>query len=128
MKARADLLDHLSPRATSDPAVWLAVTGCIAADDGHVSPSLAQQIAHVADCPACQAWLDVVDPGRVTAREKAQKYCCAHMQGAVNGDEGTRFSFAMFRNEDPCWRINDDYAFARFCPWCGKALPAGPFE
>jgi len=26
----------------------------------------------------------------------------------VDGDDGTKFSFEMFRNEDPCWCINDD--------------------
>jgi hypothetical protein len=108
MKARVDLLDHLYPRDTGDSTVWLAVSGCIEADDESFSPLITQQIIH--------------------ARERAEKYCCAQMQGAVDGDDGTKFSFEMFRNEDPCWCINDDYAFARFCPWCGKELPDGSFE
>jgi len=128
MKARADLLDHLSPRDTGDSAVWLAVSGCIEADDESFSPLITQQIIHVANCQSCQKWLDFIDPSRITARERAEKYCCAQMQEAVDGDDGTKFSFEMFRNEDPCWCINDDYTFARFCPWCGKELPDGSFQ
>jgi hypothetical protein len=128
MKARADLLDHLSPRDTGDSAAWLAVSGCIEADDENFSPLITQQIIHVANCQSCQKWLDFIDPSRITAIERAEKYCCAQMQGAVNGDDGTKFSFEMFRNEDPSWCINGDYAFARFCPWCGKELPDRSFE
>lgn len=128
MKVRADLLHYLYPPDTSDSLVWLAVGGDIEADDENFSPLVARQINHVANCVACQKWLDTINPGRVTARETAAKYCCAHMQGAVNDNDRTKFSFEMFRNEEPCWRINDDYAFAQFCPWCGQALPCGPFE
>lgn len=128
MKARADLLDHLSPRDTGESAVWLAASGCIETDDENFSPLIMQQIIHVASCRSCQKWLDFIDLSRITARERAEKYCCAQMQGAVAGDNGTKFSFEMFRNEDPCWCINDDYAFARFCSWCGKELPDGSFE
>ena len=128
MEARADLLEHLSPRDTGDSAVWLAVSGGIAADDDNFSPLITQQIIHVANCQSCQKWLDFIDPSRITARERAEKYCCAQLHGAVDGDDGTKFSFEMFRNEDPCWCINDDYAFARFCPWCGNELPNRSFE
>lgn len=128
MKAQTDLLERLSASDPSNADVWLAVSGCIEADDEHFSPLIAQAINHVANCPACQNFLDSIDPSRITARERAKKYCCAHMHGAVDGDGGTKFSFAMFRNENACWCINDDYAFARFCPWCGKVLPDGPFE
>lgn len=128
LKARADLVDHLSACDPSNSEIWLAVSGCIEPDAENFSPLIAQQITHVANCRSCQQWLDLIDPGRVTARVKASKYCCAQMQDAVNGGQGTKFSFEMFRNEEPCWRINDDYAFARFCLWCGKPLPAGAFE
>ena len=127
MEARADFLDHLSAGDVSNSAIWLAVSGCIEADDKSFSPLITQQITHIANCRSCQNWLDFIDPNRITARERAKKYCCAHMQGAIESDIGTTFSFALFRNVDPCWCINDDYAFARFCPWCGKVLPAGSF-
>ena len=128
MEARDDLLGRLSARDPGNSDIWLAVTGCIEPDDDNFSPLITQQITHIANCPSCQKWLDSIDPGRITARERAKKYCCAQMQGAVNADAGTKFSFEMFRNEDPCWCINDEYVFARFCPWCGKALPTGAFE
>ena len=127
MKARADLLDHLSASDSSDSAIWLAVSGCIEANNEDFSPLITQQIIHIANCRSCQKWLDFIDPSRINARELAKKYCCAYMQGAVDGNTRTTFSFTLFRNEDPCWCINDDYAFARFCPWCGKVLPAGSF-
>ena len=127
MKARADLLDHLSASDSSNSAIWLAVSGRIEANNEDFSPLITQQINHIANCRSCQKWLDLINPSRINARELAKKYCCAHMQGAVDGDNGTTFSFALFRNEDPCLCINDDYVFARFCPWCGKVLPAGSF-
>lgn len=108
MKARADLLERLSGCDPNNSEVWLAVSGCIEADDENFSPVIVQAINHVANCPPCQNCLDSIDPSRITARERAKKYCFAQMDGAVDGDGGTKFSFEMFRNEDACWRINDD--------------------
>lgn len=48
MEARADLLDRLSARDPGNSDIWLAVTGCIEADDENFSPLLAQQITHIA--------------------------------------------------------------------------------
>jgi hypothetical protein len=39
-----------------------------------------------------------------------------------------RFAWSMSRGE-PCWLINDDWSFAKYCPWCGTKLPEdGVFE
>jgi hypothetical protein len=83
MKARVDLLDHLYPRDTGDSAVWLAVSGCIEADDENFSPLITQQIIHVANCQSCQKCLDFIDPSRITARERAEKQA-AHGIGGVH--------------------------------------------
>ena len=56
MKARTTLLVHLSPLGTGNSAVWLAVRGCIKADDENFSPLITQQITHVANCRSCQKW------------------------------------------------------------------------
>jgi len=86
-------------------------------------------VAHVAECNACQSWLDELYPVRVQAREKLAKYCCAWMMDAVSNPEAeVRFAFTLFRGEDPCWCINDNYVFANFCPWCGGKLPQRPIE
>jgi hypothetical protein len=43
-------------------------------------------------------------------------------------ERGTpRFSFFLFRDEDPCWQIDGQNAFAVYCPWCGRKLPNAPF-
>jgi hypothetical protein len=91
MKARADLLDHQSPRDTGDSAIWLAVTGSIGADDENFSPFITQQIIYDATCRACQKWLNCIDPSRITARERTEKYCYAQMREAVDGDNETTF-------------------------------------
>ena len=86
-------------------------------------------VGHVAECGLCQAWLDGIYPIRVEAREKFAKYCCAAMLAAVNNPQTEiRFTFTLFRGEDPCWCINDSIVFARFCPWCGCELPQRSFE
>jgi len=86
-------------------------------------------VAHVAECSLCQTWLDELYPIRVELREKLAKYCCASMLDAASNPESeARFTFALFRGEDPCWCINDNLVFAKFCPWCGCKLPQRPFE
>jgi len=38
-----------------------------------------------------------------------------------------RFSFELYRGEDPCWKIDEKLVFASYCPWCGRKLPNKPF-
>jgi hypothetical protein len=70
-------------------------------------------------------------PEQTYRRQARQaRYCCAGMFCAVEEHESRqtpRFSFAMFRDEDPCWQIDGQNAFAVYCPWCGTKLPDGPF-
>lgn len=112
----------------------MALDGMIEIDEGCLGNSKAENAArHVESCAACTAWLDEFYPNRAASRaareQREQIYCCTSMSFAVRDKEAqTRFSFVMFRGEDPCWRINDDYSFARFCPWCGQHLPDGPFQ
>lgn len=86
-------------------------------------------VGHIAKCSLCQAWLDDIYPMRIEAREKLAKYCCATMLDAVRNPQAeARFTFTLFRGEDPCWCINDSVVFVRFCPWCGCELPQRSFE
>jgi hypothetical protein len=39
-----------------------------------------------------------------------------------------RMRFGTLRDDEPCWFIEERYAFARFCPWCGTKLPEHSFE
>lgn len=70
------------------------------------------------------------NPRPKTDRERrVNLYCCPGMFYAVaeSASQETKLSFTFFRG-DPCWCINDDYAFIKFCPWCGSHLPNHPFE
>ena len=131
--AQQTILDFQSGIA-GDSALQLALDGMIVVERGHfLSEALYQACVHVDDCNACQEWgsslLDSLFPERVVLRERAKQYCCSHMFSAVtNPDSSVQFSFSLFRAEDPCWSINGEYAFARFCPWCGGTLPEQSFE
>lgn len=125
---------RLRPRLDEQPALMMAVLGAIAVEEEHFPDRASfEAAAHIEDCAACgqwrEDWLDGEFPERVAHRERVSKYCCSTMVLAVTRpDAGVRFSFEMFRGEDACWLIDDTYAFAHFCPWCGQALPDHPFE
>jgi hypothetical protein len=91
----------------------------------------AHSIKHVRECPRCRAWLPTIVSEETYRRQARQaRYCCAGMFCAVEEHESRqtpRFSFTMFRDEDPCWQVDGKNAFAVYCPWCGTKLPAGPF-
>ena len=116
------------------PALDLAIQGCIEVQPAHFpNKPIYEAAAHMENCAECQAWsanwLDKLYPERAQHREQLAKYCCTSMFDAVTmPDAATKFSFTLFRGEDACWCINDEYVFARFCPWCGQTLPPGPFE
>lgn len=88
-------------------------------------------VKHIRECPKCREWFHSIVPTNVLQRQqRLSKYCCPGMFTAV--EEPTtrttpRFSFTMFRGEDPCWMIDGMNAFACYCPWCGKKLPDKPF-
>jgi hypothetical protein len=96
---------------------------------------MAAALSHLQDCEACQQWADTIYPERLAQRKRIAahqkrlaKYCCGQMMHAMNeADAGVKVEFAYFRDEI-CWRINNDWTFAQYCPWCGKALPDKPFE
>ena len=86
---------------------------------------------HVKKCPKCREWLHkVVPPETLRRQSRLARYCCAGMYVAVEEPDKygrIRFSFEMWRGEDPCWKINGDPTFASYCPWCGQKLPPKPF-
>ena len=87
-------------------------------------------IKHMRECPRCRPWVATLVPPEFYRRQARQaRYCCAGMFCAVEEYERhpPRFSFIMFRDEDPCWQIDGHTAFANYCPWCGKKLPGAPF-
>ncbi|ALN58193.1 hypothetical protein GLE_2845 [Lysobacter enzymogenes] len=106
--------------------------GLLELDETQLGPAeAAAELAarHIADCPHCRPWRDARDPARAAWRARTARYCCAAMFEAVNEPRARpTFSFALFRNEDPCWRIDGQWSFARYCPWCGKPLPERAFE
>ena len=132
--AARQTITALDRRLADHPALDLAIQGFIHVEEVHFpEKAICEAAAHMENCTPCQAWsagwLDHLDPVRVTHRARLAKYCCAQMFGAVTDPEAAvKFSFELFRAEDPCWQINEAYAFARFCPWCGHALPSGDFE
>jgi hypothetical protein len=127
-------ISALGGQLADTPALDLAIQGCIEVEQAHFPDKpIYEAAAHMENCVECQAWsadwLDKLYPERAQRRERLAKYCCVSMFDAVTlPDAATKFSFTMFRGEDACWCINDEYVFARFCPWCGQALPHGPFE
>jgi len=90
-----------------------------------------KSIEHIHKCKRCHQWLHAVSPDHTLRRQsRLSKYCCASMYCAVEEYEdrkSSKISFTLFRGEDPCWRISDDYSFLIYCPWCGKELPDKPF-
>ena len=91
----------------------------------------AQSVKHLRECPRCRPWVStIVSPERYRRQARLALYCCAGMFCAVEEHESRdtpRFSFTVFRGEDPCWQIDGKNAFAVYCPWCGTKLPAAPF-
>ena len=119
----------------NETVLSMALEGMIEIEDGVLGDAEAESAArHIETCEACTGWLDVFYPKRAALREDAERrrriYCCINMDHAINRTTGrqTTFKFVMFRGEDPCWCINDDYSFARHCPWCGERLPDRSFE
>jgi hypothetical protein len=88
-------------------------------------------VRHLRECPRCRAWVSTIVPEAQYRRQaRLARYCCAGMFCAVEEHAARglpRFSFGMFRGEDPCWQIDGENAFAVYCPWCGAKLPDGPF-
>ena len=86
---------------------------------------------HVRECPRCRTWVStIVSPEQYRRQARLARYCCAGMFCAVEehpSHQTARFSFTMFRDEDPCWQIDGKNAFAVYCPWCGAKLPDRPF-
>lgn len=129
-EARQVLTPHLALPPAQNGTLWLAIEGFIEVDEGILgNPGLEIAAEHVGGCEGCQTWLDSLFPERVVARERAKRYCCVSMNLAVNDPRASlRFSFMLFRGEEPCWMVNDGIEFVRYCPWCGTALPPRPFE
>lgn len=127
-------IEALGTQLKDDGILQLAISGAIAVEPKLFSnAALNDAAAHCEHCADCQQWsaalLDSLYPERVAMRERLAKYCCVSMFNAVtDATEAIRFSFERFRNEDPCWLINREYSFARFCPWCGTRLPEQAFE
>jgi hypothetical protein len=88
-------------------------------------------IKHLRECPRCRVWVStIVSEERYRRQARLARYCCAGMFCAVEEYEShqtPRFSFLLFRGEDPCWQIDGRMAFAVYCPWCGRKLPDTPF-
>lgn len=132
--AAREVLQSLGPALRDDSALRMALEGMIEIEDGILGDSGLEDAArHVEICQSCTEWLDEYFPDRAERRKAAEQrtstYCCPSLRHAIyDADAQTRFSFTMFRGEDPCWQINDDLCFARFCPWCGSALPDKPAD
>jgi hypothetical protein len=90
-----------------------------------------RSVKHLRKCPRCRAWIATIVPEAQYHRQaRLTRYCCAGMFCAVEEHDVRglpRFSFDMFRGEDPCWQIDGQNVFAVYCPWCGTKLPDGPF-
>jgi hypothetical protein len=85
-------------------------------------------LTHIRGCPECQIWLKNQVPVAIFERhERASHYCCFTMFVAVEEKGGNRVTFELYRNEDPCWKIDGKRSFISFCPWCGSRLPDKPF-
>ena len=87
-------------------------------------------INHVRKCPRCREWFHRVVPAGILRRQsRLSRYCCAGMFVAVEEPDRAPnpITFELFRREDPCWKIDGQYSFISFCPWCGKKLPHEPF-
>jgi len=91
----------------------------------------AKAIEHLRQCPKCRPWVStIVTPAMFERQSRQSQYCCAGMFCAVEEPEergAPHITFTLFRGEDPCWQIDGQDSFLRFCPWCGKQLPERPF-
>ena len=90
----------------------------------------AKAIEHIRKCRECSAWINHVIPKPILRRQhRLTRYCCARMFVAVEEPDKTknRIQFELFRDEDPCWKIDGKWSFISHCPWCGKTLPKEPF-
>jgi len=97
---------------------------------GQEAEAGAKVVRHLHECPKCRAWVHRIVPADAMRRQKRlSRYCCASMfcacEEAKAGD--TSISFELFRGEDPCWKIDGNYSFISYCPWCGRKLPERPF-
>jgi hypothetical protein len=95
-------------------------------------PDADASLTHIHRCPRCRAWFHAVVPEPILRRQHRQsQYCCAGMFVAVEEwrerPNSIRFSFELYRGEDPCWKIGEKLSFASYCPWCGRKLPGKPF-
>ena len=87
-------------------------------------------VDHVRACPSCRSWTRRVVPEDVFRRaERRKHYCCMWMFHACDGADQriARFEWVMERDGESFWSIEGKWGPAQFCPWCGKALPSGPF-
>ncbi len=97
--------------------------------------TLLNAVRHVAGCPACQLWLDTLDPVWAMAKEREALYCCTRMYSAALSAENpdleqpqTGIAFARDREGCGIWVVNGSATDARFCMWCGAHLPPDGFE
>ncbi|MEA9578730.1 hypothetical protein VC218_07310 [Xanthomonas nasturtii] len=131
--AAREIVMTMQGRIETDPALIMTFGGAIQVEkENFPDKATYEAAAHIEACPSCQCWLgrwlDELSPERAAHRERLAKYCCLHMFEAVtNAAAEVRFSFELFRL-DPCWLINEQYAFANFCPWCAQRLPGHAFE
>lgn len=131
--AAREIVTTMQGRIETDPALTMTFEGAIQVEkENFPDKATYEAAAHIEACPSCQGWLsrwlDTLSPDRTPHRERLAKYCCLHMFEAVtNAAAEVRFSFELFRL-DPCWLINEQYAFANFCPWCSRRLPEHAFE
>jgi hypothetical protein len=126
--ARDCLLKEQANPTVDAFAFGMAFDSLQALEPGQLTPQIDAALAHLYDCEHCQAWHKTLFPDYHAHLARVAKYCCINMMCAVNNaDEKTKFTYGWIR-DDPCWLINDDWAFAKFCPWCGSALPDGDFE
>ena len=104
---------------------------------GHEAPGRGQEaeadakvVRHLHECPKCRAWVHRIVPADAMRRQKRlSRYCCASMFCACEEAKAgnTNISYELFRGEDPCWKIDGNYSFISYCPWCGRKLPERPF-
>ncbi|MCC8627123.1 hypothetical protein [Xanthomonas vesicatoria] len=126
-------IQELHNRPDDDAVLRLVLERMIEAEPEYFPDHASYEaMVHLEACTLCQVWhttwLDMQSPARVAQRERLGRYCCIHMFDAVTGLEPeVRFSFELFRG-DPCWSINAQPVFARFCPWCARELPQHAFE
>jgi hypothetical protein len=122
------LLEEKANPTTNEFSFGMAFDSLQQLEPGQLTSKIDDALAHLYGCESCKAWHRSLFPDYHAHLARVAKYCCVNMFAAVNSpDEKTKFTYGWMRDE-PCWLINDDWAFARFCPWCGSALPETDFE